>query len=95
MLAFSIAKKDTHPFHLRPLRDVTNRLDALAKRFKRESANQIAVEILRDYSELWAAAEQAKLDTIKRQTEVVTQAIKTSHSAKSFMMRARSLSQHH
>lgn len=71
----SMAKKDTQQFHIRPARDVVNRLESLAKRFKRDSANQVAVEILRDYCELWAAAEQAKYDTIMRQQEAVTRAI--------------------
>jgi hypothetical protein len=72
----NMAKKDTEQFHIRPPRTVINRLDALSKKFQRESPNQVAVEILRDYVELWAAAEQAKRDTILRQQEAVTRAIK-------------------
>lgn len=76
MLRFSMAKKDTEQFHIRPPRDVVNRLDVLSKRFRRDSPNQVAVEILRDYTDLWEAAEQAKHDTILRQQEAVTAAIK-------------------
>ena len=76
MLSFPMKKKDTVQFHLRPLRDLVNRLEDLSKRFKRESANQIAVEILRDYAELWAAAEQTKQEVIVRQTEAVTKVIR-------------------
>lgn len=76
MLANPMAKKDTVQFHIRPHRAVVNELEELSKRFKRDSANQVAVEILRDYSELWANAEQAKLDVITRQTEAVTKAIR-------------------
>lgn len=72
----SMAKKDTEQFHIRPPREVINRLDQLSRRFKRDSPNQVAVEILRDYTDLWEAAEQAKYDTILRQQEAVTKAIK-------------------
>lgn len=72
----SMPKKDTTQFHIRPPREVLNRLEELARRFKRDSANQVAVEVLRDYSELWASAEQAKYDTILAQQEAVTRAIK-------------------
>lgn len=73
----TMAKKDTVTFHIRPPRNVINKLDALSKQFKRDSPNQVAVEILRDYIELWAAAEQAKYDTIVRQQEALTRAIKS------------------
>jgi len=76
MLQRNMPKKDNATFFLRPPRDVINRLDELSKKFKRDSPNQVAVEILRDYAELWAAAEQAKYDTILRQQEAVTRAIK-------------------
>lgn len=72
----NMANKDTAQFHIRPTRHVINRLDELSRKFKRDSPNQVAVEILRDYTELWAAAEQAKYDTIIRQQEAVTRAIK-------------------
>lgn len=88
MFTSPMPKKDTVQFHIRPARAVVNDLEALSKRFKRDSANQVAAEILRDYSQLWAAAEQAKLDTIERQTDAVTRAIReealrgTLHEAK-------------
>ena len=73
----NMRKKDTEQFHIRPPRNVINRLDQLAKQFKRDTPNQVAVEILRDYVELWAAAEQTKHDTIRRQQEALTRAIKS------------------
>lgn len=72
----NMRKKDTEQFHIRPPRNVINRLDELSRRFKRDTPNQVAVEILRDYMELWAAAEQTKYDTIIRQQEALTRAIK-------------------
>lgn len=73
----NMAKKDTEQFHIRPPRAVINRLAELSKKFKRDTPNQVAVEILRDYMELWAAAEQTKYDTILRQQEALTRAIKS------------------
>lgn len=73
----NMRKKDTEQFHIRPPRDVINRLDELSKKFKRDTPNQVAVEILRDYVELWAAAEQTKYDTIVRQQEALTRAIRS------------------
>ena len=52
----NMSKKDTEQFHIRPPRTVINRLAELSKKFKRDTPNQVAVEILRDYMELWAAA---------------------------------------
>lgn len=69
-------KKDTAQFNLRPARELVNRLAELSQRFKRDSANQVAVEILRDYIELWADAEQAKYDTIRQQQERFSAMIK-------------------
>lgn len=73
----NMSKKDTEQFHIRPPRTVINRLAELSKKFKRDTPNQVAVEILRDYMELWAAAEQTKYDTILRQQEALTRAIKS------------------
>jgi spermidine/putrescine-binding protein len=73
----SMRKKDTEQFHIRPPRNVINRLNDLSKKFKRDTPNQVAVEILRDYVELWAAAEQTKYDTILRQQDALTRAIKS------------------
>jgi hypothetical protein len=73
----NMRKKDTEQFHIRPPRNLINQLDHLAKQFKRDSPNQVAVEILRDYVGLWAAAEQTKYDTILRQQEALTRAIRT------------------
>lgn len=75
MLSYPMAKKDTQQFHIRPSREVVNRLEKLSEKFDRDSANQIAVEILRDYADLWEAAEQTKRDTILRQQEALTRAI--------------------
>lgn len=75
MLRPTMAKKDTEQLHIRPPRSVINRLDELSRKYKRDSGNQVAVEILRDYIELWATAEQAKHDTILRQQQAVTRAI--------------------
>jgi len=88
MLPTPMPKKDTVQFHIRPLRSVVNDLERLAKEYQRESANQVAVEILRDYKELWAAAEKKKLEVILEQTAAVRQAIRdqalrgTLHHAK-------------
>ena len=75
MFPSPMPRKDNVQFHVRPSRAVVNQLEELAKRFKRDSANQVAAEILRDYSTFWAAAEQAKLEVIREQTEAVTRAI--------------------
>lgn len=73
----NMRKKDTEQFHIRPPRNVINRLVELSKKFKRDTPNQVAVEILRDYVELWATAEQTKYDTIVRQQEALTRAIQS------------------
>jgi inorganic triphosphatase YgiF len=62
MLRGTMPKKDTGQIHLRPQRRILNRLDELAEKFQRESANQVAVEILDHYMEHWAQLEQARLD---------------------------------
>jgi histone H3/H4 len=59
-------KKDTAQFNLRPPRRVISRLTELSQKFKRD-ATQVAVEVLEEYTELWAEAEQAKRDTISQQ----------------------------
>jgi hypothetical protein len=41
----NMATKDTAQFHIRPPRDVINRLDDLARKYKRDSPNQVAVPL--------------------------------------------------
>lgn len=72
----AMAKKDTGQFNLRPPRELVNRLAALAVEFRRDAPTQIAVEILQEYTELWAEAEQAKRDAIERQQSAMRRAIK-------------------
>jgi hypothetical protein len=78
MLNSTMPKKDTEQLHLRPPRELINRLSELAVQFKKESANQVAVEVLREYLEFWARAEQAKYDTILQQKRAVTGALKAA-----------------
>lgn len=60
MLTAPMAKKDTQGFFLRPERDLVNRLEKLKDEFEKGSANQVAVEVIKDYIDFWAEAERAK-----------------------------------
>lgn len=53
-------KKDTVQFLTRPKREFVTRLDELAKEYKRESGNQLMVEIAEMYTEMWIEMEQAR-----------------------------------
>jgi hypothetical protein len=64
-----MAQKDNKPLQIRPSRPLINRLDALATRFKRESANQLAVEIIRDCIAIWEEAAQAAEDVYSKHRE--------------------------
>jgi hypothetical protein len=62
-------KKDTVSVIVRPLRPLVARLDALARQYKRESANQLIVEIAEMYTDMWVELEKARLDMYKLQWE--------------------------
>lgn len=62
---------DTVQFLLRPKRELAKRLDTLAKQFRRKSGNQVAVEILEQYTDFYAQAEQAKQDVLTQQKELI------------------------
>lgn len=61
--------KDNKPFQIRPPRHLVNKLETLAAKHKRESANQLAVEILNDTVEIWAAAMKAYDEALLQQLE--------------------------
>lgn len=65
---------DTVQFLLRPRRELAKRLDSLAKQFRRKSGNQVAVEILEQYADFYAQAEQARLDVLTHQRELISSA---------------------
>jgi hypothetical protein len=78
MLRTAMPKKDTIPMQIRPLRETSNRLHKLAEAFKKESGNQVALEIIEEYLEFWVQAEQAKRDTITQQQLALQGAIKAA-----------------
>lgn len=78
MLRTAMPKKDTTPMQIRPLRETSNRLHKLAEAFKKESGNQVALEIIEEYLEFWVQAEQAKRDTITQQQLALQGAIKAA-----------------
>ena len=69
MLRGIMQKKDTNQLHLRMDRALIKRLDELSVRFKRETGNQVAVQIIKDCIEFWIDVEQAKIDTIKHEQD--------------------------
>ena len=78
MLRSAMPKQDTEQLHLRPRREIINRLHELAEKFKKPSGNQVAVEVLEEYLEFWAKAEQAKYDTIRHQRNAIDGAVKAA-----------------
>lgn len=60
-------KKDTVPFLTRPKRDLVKHLSDLAEKYKRESGNQLMVEIAEMYTDLWVEAEKARLAMFEEQ----------------------------
>lgn len=61
--------KDNQPLQIRPSRELLKRLDDLTLKFKRESTNKLAVEILRDCVDMWEKASQAFEDTLTKQAQ--------------------------
>jgi hypothetical protein len=57
MLLSTMEKKDTDQLLLRPDRQLINRLRALAKEFRKPSGNQIALEVVTEYLDLWVQRE--------------------------------------
>lgn len=51
-------------WQIRPDLELIKRLERLALKFKRETANKLAVEILRDCADIWEDAEQARQDVL-------------------------------
>lgn len=62
-------KKDTVSVIVRPSRGLVNRLNALAEKYERESANQIIVEIVQLYTDAWVELEEAHRRNHKQQWE--------------------------
>lgn len=62
-------KKDTVTVITRPSRSLVARLDTLAREYKRESANQLMVEIAEMYTDMWVELEKARLDMYQQQWE--------------------------
>ncbi|HXG65471.1 MAG TPA: hypothetical protein VNO70_10200 [Blastocatellia bacterium] len=58
-------------FRLRASVELLDEIAKLAQKYGRRSSNQVMVEILENYKDLWAAAEQAKMDEIARQRRQV------------------------
>lgn len=65
--------KDNNPFLIRPERQLVNRLRQTADLFKRKSANEIAVEVIREYLEFWIEAESAKQTVFGSQKDRLNQ----------------------
>jgi hypothetical protein len=57
MLLSTMEKKDTDQLLLRPDRKLINRLRELAKEFQKPSGNQIALEVVTEYLDLWVQRE--------------------------------------
>jgi spermidine/putrescine-binding protein len=77
MLQIMPASEDKTQFNIYITRTTRNRLEALAKQFNMEKGTKVAAEIIETYAEMWAEAEQAKLDVYARQSAAMEKAIKT------------------
>lgn len=53
-----------------------SRWEGLARQYKRESANQLMVEIAEMYTDMWVELENARLDTYKQQWERMRRTLK-------------------
>lgn len=62
-------QKNNKGWQIRPDRDLLKRLNQLAVKFKRDTPNKLAVEILTDCVDIWEEAAQAFEDTIKRRAQ--------------------------
>jgi hypothetical protein len=62
MLTIPMNTKDNKGFFIRPPRELINRLEKASREFKKNSANQVAVEVLDEYLDAWI-----KIETIRRQ----------------------------
>lgn len=83
-------KKDSVSLITRPSRSLVSRWEGLAKQFKRESANQLMVEIAEMYTDMWVELENARLDTYKQQWERMRRTLKLPiHSAEAEAPNAR------
>jgi hypothetical protein len=78
MLRVAMPKKDTVPMQIRPLRELSNRLHKLAETYKKESGNQVALEVIEEFLDAWTKAEQAKRLVIQQQNDAVDGAIKAA-----------------
>jgi hypothetical protein len=74
-------KKDTVQFLTRPKRSLVARLDKLAHEYKRESANQLMVEIAEMYTDMWHEMEKARLAMFDEQWSRMRQALTLPISA--------------
>lgn len=63
------ATKNNKGWQIRPDRDLLKRLNQLTVRFRRETPNKLAVEILTDCVDIWEEAAQAFEDTIRRRAQ--------------------------
>lgn len=68
LIGYIMAEK---AFRLRASVELLDEIARLAQKYGRRSSNQVMVEILENYKDLWAAAEQAKLDEMARQRRQV------------------------
>lgn len=72
MISYQMKKKvATEQLNIRPRSAVVNRLETLAEKFKGDKVrkNEVAVEILEQYTDLWEAAEEFLTDLRHHQTD--------------------------
>jgi len=69
-------KKDTVSVIVRPKRALMGRLEALAEKYERESANQLMVEITEFYTDAWIDLAEAYKDLRQRQFEQFKEMLK-------------------
>jgi predicted DNA-binding protein len=76
MLAMSTSD-DKAQFNIYIGRETRNRLEALAREFSKGKGTKVAAEIIESYVEMWAEAEKAREEVIKRQQEAFKRAIQS------------------
>lgn len=69
-------KTDTVTVITRPTRTFVARLENLARQYKRQSLNQLMVEIAEMYTDMWIELEKARLDAYEQQWEKVKQTLR-------------------
>lgn len=76
MVIVSVSE-DKAQFNIYISRDTRNRLEGLAKEFSKGKGTRVAAEIIETYAEMWAEAEKAREEVIKRQQEAFRRAIQS------------------